>query len=181
MKIKKNWSQSKEPSRPWLQAPSTQRTEVSEEKPDTSSEHSLTNYQDNIEVLPRLNHDNSSDDELSDDQESDDQESDDQDSESDDLLVNKLVDQILHEKLKERGINIPNNPAVKNKTGQTIKPACKSRIIQPRGLTDFLPGIFSDSSSLMAAAVGAALLVTTCLIKKANYTSVGQTNRWQVY
>jgi len=38
MKIKKNWLQSKEPSRPWLQAPSTQRTEVSEEKPDTNPE-----------------------------------------------------------------------------------------------------------------------------------------------
>jgi len=51
-------------------------------------------------------------------------------------------------------------------------------------LTDFLPGIFSDSSSLMATMVGATL-VATCLMKK-NYTSsllgyVGQTNQWQVY
>jgi len=38
-----------------------------------------------------------------------------------------------------------------------------------------MPGLFSDSSSLVAAAVGAALLVTTCLIKnQANH------NRWQV-
>jgi len=96
-------------------------------------------------------------------------------------LANKLADQILREKLKERGINIPNNPAAKKKTSQTIKPACKSRIIQPRGLTDFLPGIFSDSSSLMAAAVGASLLVITCLIKKSNHTLIGQTNHWQVY
>jgi len=54
------------------------------------------------------------------------------------------------------------------------------QIIQPKGLTDFLPGIFSDSSSLMAAAVGATLVVTTCLMKK-NYTSVGQTNQWHFY
>jgi len=71
MKIKKNWLQAKEPSRPWLQAPSTQRTEVPEEKPDTSSEPQY--YQDNFEVLPQLSHDNSSNDEY---------ESDDQDSES---------------------------------------------------------------------------------------------------
>jgi hypothetical protein len=69
-----------------------------------------------------------------------------------------------------------------NNAGQTIKPVCKSRIIKPKGLTDFLPGIFSDSSSLMAATVGAALVVATCLMKK-NYTSsslgyVGQTNQW---
>jgi len=63
MKIKKNWLQTKEPSRPWLQAPSTQRTEVPAEKPDTNPEPPLTNYQDNIEVLPQLTHDNSSDDE----------------------------------------------------------------------------------------------------------------------
>jgi len=85
------------------------------------------------------------------------------------------------EKLKEKGINIPlpfrkrNNSAAKNKTGQTIKSVCKLQIIQPKGLTDF-----SDSSSLEAAAVGAALVVTTCLMKK-NYTLVGQTNWWQVY
>jgi len=163
--------QTKEPSRPWLQAPSTQRSEVAAEKPDTSSEP-----QDNIEVLPQLSHDNSSNDELSDDQDSDDQ-----DSESDDSLVNKSAEQILCKKLKERGINIPNNPAAKNKTSQTIKSACKTQIIQPRGLTDFLPGLFSDSSSLVAAAVGTAFLITTCLIKKANHTSGGQTNRWQVY
>jgi len=42
------------------------------------------------------------------------------------LLANKFADQILHKKLKERGINIPNNPAAKNKTSQTIKPAHKS-------------------------------------------------------
>jgi len=162
MKIKKNWLQAKEPSRPWLQAPSTQRTEVPEEKPDTNPEP-----QDNIEVLPQLSHDNSSNDEY---------ESDDQDSESDDSLANKSVEQILCKKLKERGINIPNNPAAKNKTSQTIKPACKLQIIQPRGLTDFFPGLFSDSSSLVAAAVGAAFIITTCLIKnQANH------NRWQVY
>jgi len=117
-----------------------------------------------------------SNDELSDDQESDGKE-----SESDDLLANKckinLAEQILCKKLKERGINIPNNPAAKNKTSQTIKPACKSRIVQPRGLTDFLPGIFSDSSSLMAAAVGTTLLVTTFI----NHKLGSQTNRWQVY
>jgi len=72
-----------------------------------------------------------------------------------------------------------------NNTGQTVKPVCKLQIIKPKGLTDFLPGIFSDSSSLMAATVGAALVVATCLMKK-NYTSsslgyVGQTNQWQVY
>jgi len=39
--------QTKEPSRPWLQAPSTQRSEVPTEKPDTNPEP-----QDNIEVLP---------------------------------------------------------------------------------------------------------------------------------
>jgi len=104
MKIKKNWSQAKGPSRPWLQAPSTQRTEVPAENPDTSPEPSLTNYQDNIEVLPQLSHDNSSEDEY---------ESDDQDSESDDSLANKLAEQILHKKLKESGINIPNNPVAK--------------------------------------------------------------------
>jgi len=163
MKIKKNWLQNKEPSRPWLQAPSTQRTEVSEEKPDTNPEP-----QDNAEVLLQLSHDNSSNDEY---------ESDDQDSESDDLFANKSANQILHEKLKERGINIPNNPAAKKKTSQTIKPACKSRIIQPRGLTDFLPGLFSDSSSLVAAAVGAIFLITTYI----NHKSGGQTNWWQVY
>jgi len=63
MKIKKNWSQAKEPSRPWLQGPSTQRTEVPTEKPDTNPEPPLINYQDNIEVFPQLSHDNSSDDE----------------------------------------------------------------------------------------------------------------------
>jgi len=71
---------------------------VPTEKPDTSPEPSLTNYQDNIEVLPQLSHDNSSEDEY---------ESDDQGSESDDLLANKLAEQILRKKLKERGINIP--------------------------------------------------------------------------
>jgi len=70
-----------------------------------------------------------------------------------DSLANKLAEQILREKLKERGINIPNNCVVKNKTSQTIKPACKLQIIQPRGLTDFLPGLFSDNSSLAVAAV----------------------------
>jgi len=55
----------------------------------------------------------------------------------------------------------------------------------PWWIIDFLPGIFSDSSSLMAATVGATLVVATCLMKK-NYTStllgyVGQTNQWQVY
>jgi len=97
MKIKKNWSQFKE-----LQAPSTQSAEVSEEKPNTNPESSLTNYQDNIEVLPWLNDDNSSNNELSDDEESDDEESDGKESGGE-----ELADQILHEKLKEKGINIP--------------------------------------------------------------------------
>jgi len=57
MKIKKNWLQTKESSRPWLQAPSTQRAEVPEEKPDTNPETPLTNYQDNIKVLPWLSND----------------------------------------------------------------------------------------------------------------------------
>jgi len=52
-----------------------------------------------------------------------------------------------------------------------------SQIIQPRGLTDFLPGLFSDSSSLAVAAVGAAFLITTFI----NHKLGGQTNRWQVY
>jgi len=133
MKIKKNWSEAKGPSKPWLQAPSSQRSEVPTEKPDTSPEPSLPDYQDNIEVLPQLSHDNSSEDEY---------ESDDQGSESDDLLANKSAEQILCEKLKERGINIPNKFMAENKTSQSVRPACKSRIIQPRGLIDFLPGLF---------------------------------------
>jgi len=64
-----------------------------------------------------------------------------------------------------------------NKTSLSMRPACKSQIIQPRGLTDFLPGLFSDSSSLVAAAVGAAFLITTFI----NHKLGGQTNRWQVY
>jgi len=102
-----------------------------------------------------------------------------------DQMQDKLLNFIKRKILKEKGINIPlpsrkrNNSVANNKTGLTIKSVCKSRIIQPKGLTDFLPGIFSDSSSLMAATVGAAL-VATCLMKK-NYTLVGQTNQWQVY
>jgi len=141
MKIKKNWLQAKGSSRPWLQAPSTQRSEVPTEKPDTSPKPSLTNYQDNVEVLPELSHDNSSEDEY---------ESGDQDSESDDLLANKLAKQILHKKLKDI------KKSEQNKTSQSMRPAFKSQIIQPRGLTYFFPGLFSDCSSLVAAAVGAA-------------------------
>jgi len=84
-------------------------------------------------------------------------------------LANKLAEQILRKKLKERGINVP-KPLYENRTNKTIKPACKLRIIQPRGLTDFLPGIFSDSSSLVAAAVSAAFLITTFI----NHKSGGQ-------
>jgi len=125
-----------------------------------------------------LKHDNSSEDEY---------ESGDQGSESDDLLANKLAEQILHEKLKERGINIPNNymaegdlspkPLYGNRKSHSVRPACKLQIIQARGLTDFLPGLFSDSSSLAAAAVGAAFLITTFI----NHKSGSQTNSWQAY
>jgi len=108
MKIKKNWLQAKGPSRPWLQNPSTKKSEVSTEKPDTSPEPSLPDHQDNIEVLPQLSHDNSSEDEY---------ESEDPVSESDNLLANKSVEQILHEKLKERGIHPP-KPFMENKPHQ---------------------------------------------------------------
>jgi len=182
MKIKKNWSQFKEP-----QAPSTQSAKkLSDEK---LSDSSLTNNQDNIEVLPWLNDEELSNEELSDegadDEESSDEGSADEGS-TDEELVDQMREKFLAEKLKEKGISIPlpfrkrNNSAANNKTGQIIKSVCKLQIIQPKGLTDFLLGIFSDSSSLMAATVGAALVVTTCLMKK-NYTSVGQTNWWQVY
>jgi len=185
MKIKKNWLQFKEP-----QAPSTQSAEKwSDEK---LSDSSLTNNQDNIEVLPRLNDEESSDEGLSDEGSSDedDEELSDEglpdEGSTDEESVDQMQEKFLMEKLKEKGINIPlpfrkrNNSVANNKTGQIIKSVCKSQIIQPKGLTDFLPGIFSDSSSLMAATVGAALVVATCLMKK-NYTSVGQTNWWQVY
>jgi len=89
---------------------------VPTEKPDTSPEPSLTNYQDNIEVLPQLSHDNSSEDEY---------ESDDQGSESDDLLANKLAEQILCKKLKERGINIPKKQLYGQKQE---KPKCEASL-----------------------------------------------------
>jgi len=57
-KYGKNWLQFKEP-----QAPSTQSTEkLSDEKLSgpSSDNPSLTNDQDNIEVLPRLNNENKS-------------------------------------------------------------------------------------------------------------------------
>jgi len=67
---------------------------------------------------------------------------------------------------------------VENRKSQNVvRPAHKLQIIQPRGLTDFLPGLFSDSSSLVAAAVGAAFLIMTFI----NHKSGGQTNSWQVY
>jgi len=132
MKIKKNWLQFKEP-----QAPSTQSTEkLSDEK---LSVPSLTNDQDNIEVLPRLNNeklsDDKSDNDKSEDDESDDEESDDDESDNDrtvnegstdEELVDKLLNFIKRKILKERGINIPlpcqkrNNTAA-NKTVQIIK------------------------------------------------------------
>jgi len=181
MKIKKNWLQCKE-----LQAPSTQSAEkLSDARNELSDKLSGdtpdTNNQDNIEVLPWLNEELSDDDELSDDV-SDLSDKGSTDEESADQMREKF----LAEKLKEKGMNIPlpfrkkNNSAANNKTGQTIKSVRKLRIIQPKGLTDFLPGIFSDSSSLMAATVSTTLVVATCLMKK-NYTSVSQTNQWQVY
>jgi len=92
---------------------------VPTEKPDTSPEPSLTNYQDNIEVLPQLSHDNSSEDEY---------ESDDQGSESDDLLANKLAEQILHKKLKERGINIPKKKTKQLYGQKQEKPKCEASL-----------------------------------------------------
>jgi len=175
MKIKKNWSQFKEPQAPLTQSASDRS--LSDNIPDALLDD--TNNHDNIEVLFWLNDeelsDNESDEGLTDEELSDDQ----------------MRENFLTEKLKEKGIDIPlpfkkkSNTMANNNTGQTEKPVCKTQIIKPKGLTDFLPGIFSDSSSLMAAMVGAALVVATCLMKK-NYTStslgyVGQTNQWQVY
>jgi len=185
MKIKKNWLQFKEP-----QAPLTQSAEKLSDARNESckpSDNSLTNNHNNIEVLPWLNDEESSNEGSSD--EDDEGLSDEgltDEGSTDEELADQMQEKFLAEKLKEKGINIPlpfrkkNNSAANNKTGQTIKSVCKSQIIQPKGFTDFLPGIFSDSSSLMAAMVGTALVVATCLMKK-NYTSVGQTNWWQVY
>jgi len=170
MKIKKNWSQFKEPQAPSTQSAPDRSLPASSELPDDD-----TNNDNGIEILPRLN-----DEELSDVGSDDEELSDDQ-----------MQENFLAEKLKEKGIDIPlpfkkkSNTMANNNTGQTVKPVCKSQIIKPKGLTDFLPGIFSDSSSLMAITAGAALVVATCLMKK-NYTSsslgyVGQTNQWQVY
>jgi len=168
MKIKKNWSQFKEPQAPLTQSASDN------ESGDLSdlSNYNDTNNHNNIEVLPQLNDEELSDDELSDDKS--DEGSDDR-STDEELADNQMREKFLAEKLKEKGINIPlpfkkkNNTAANNKTSQTIKSVCKSQIIQPKGLTDFLPGIFSDSSSLMAATVGASLVVATCLMEKKLY------------
>jgi len=174
MKIKKNWSQFKEPQAPLTQSVPGRSLPASSELPDDD-----TNNDDGIEVLPRLN-----------DQELSDNESD-IGSDDEELSDDQMRENFLAEKLKEKGIEIPlpfkkkSNTMANNNTGQTVKPVCKSRIIKPKGLTDFLPGIFSDSSSLMAVTAGAALVVATGLMKK-NCTStslgyVGQTNQWQVY
>jgi len=172
MLIKKNWSQFKEPQAPLTQSAPDRSLPASSELPDDD-----TNNDDDIEVPPWLN-----DEELSDD------ESDDNESDDEELSDDQMQENFLTEKLKEKGIDIPlpfkkkSNTMANNNTGQNMKPVCKSRIIKPKGLTDFLTGIFSDSSSLMAATVGAALVVATCLMKK-NCTSsllgfVGQTNQW---
>jgi len=118
MKIKKNWSWFKEP-----QAPSTQSTvklsdkELSEPSSDNLS---LTNDQDNIEVLPRLNNNKSdsykSDNDESDNDESDDYESDNGKSEdegsvdegsTDEELADKSLNFIKRKILKDKGVNIP--------------------------------------------------------------------------
>jgi len=160
MKIKKNWSQFKEP-----QAPSTQSVSDRSLSGDTSGNatgnvpdnNNNTNNHDNIEVPPWLNDEELSDNELS-DNESD--EGSDNGSTDEESADNQMREKFLTEKLKEKGSNIPlpfrkkNNYTANNKTSQTTKSVQKSQIIQPKGLTDFLPGIFSDSSSLMAATVG---------------------------
>jgi len=96
MLIKKNWSQFKE-----LQAPSTQSAPpdqsgrsllASNELPDGSSELPDANYDDGIEVLPRLNDEESSGDELDKEELSDD---------------DQMRENFLAEKLKEKGIDIP--------------------------------------------------------------------------
>jgi len=160
MKIKKNWSQFKEP-----QAPSTQSASdrsLSDNIPGNISgnvpDDDNINNHDNIEVLPWLN-----DEELSGNES-------DEGSTDEELADNQMQEKFLAEKLKEKGINIPlpfkkkSNTMANNNTGQTVKPVCRLQIIKPKGLTDFLSGIFSDSSSLMAATVGAALVIATCLI-----------------
>jgi len=163
MKIKKNWSQFKELQAPLTQSAPDRSSPSSGNVPDASPDNDTNDHND-IEVLPRLN-----DEELSDD-ESDD--GSDFGSTDEELADDQMQEKFLAEKLKEKGINIPlpfkkkNNTMANNNTGQTVKPVRKSQIIKPKGLTDVLPGIFSDSSSLMAAMVGATLVVATCLMKK---------------
>jgi hypothetical protein len=107
MKIKKNWSQFKEP-----QAPSTQSASdrsLSDNIPDALPDN--TNNYDNIEVLPWLN-----DEELSDDES-------DNGSTDEELADNQMREKFLSEKLKEKGINIPlpfkkkSNTIANNNTG----------------------------------------------------------------
>jgi hypothetical protein len=94
MIIKKNWSQFKEP-----QAPSTQSAPpdqsgrslpASSELPDDD-----TNDDNGIEVLPRLN-----DEEISDDES-------DIGSDDEELSDDQMQENFLEEKLKEKGIDIP--------------------------------------------------------------------------
>jgi hypothetical protein len=184
MLIKKNWSQFKEP-----RAPPTQSAPASDESPDQSGNDS-SGFQDinddDIEVLPQLNDEelpyNESDEELS------------------ELSDDQIRENFIEEKLKEKGIDIPLpfkkksnttapisnpiiDPIINPIIDQNTKPVRKSRIIKPRGLTDFIPsiggssGLFSDSSSLIAVTVGMALVAATCLMKK-NCTS---NNPWRVY
>jgi len=173
MLIKKNWSQFKEP-----RAPPTQSAPASDELPDDASGLQGINDDDDIEVLPQLN-----DEELPYDE---------SDEESSELSDDQMRENFIEEKLKEKGIDIPLPFKKKSNTmapisdptfDQGAKPVRKSRIIKPRGLTDFIPsiggssGLFSDSSSLIAVTVGMALVAATCLMKK-NCTS---NNPWRVY
>jgi len=181
MKIKKNWSQFKEPQAPLTQSAPDRSSPASSELPDDASglPDDNTNNNDDIKVLPLLN-----DEELSGNES-------DNGSDDEELSEDQMRENFLAEKLKEKGIDIPlpfkkkSNTMANNNTGQNVKPVRKSRIIKPKGLTEFLPGIFSDSSSLMAITAGTALVVATCLMKK-NFTStllgyVGQNNQWRVY
>jgi len=96
MKIKKNWSQFKEPQAPLTQSASDRS--LSGALPDNN-----TNNHNNIEVLPWLNDEELSDDES--DNESDNES--DEGSTDEELADNQMSEKFLAEKLKEKGINIP--------------------------------------------------------------------------
>jgi len=90
MIIKKNWLQFKEPQAPLTQSAPDRSLLASSELPDDD-----TNDDDGIEVLPRLN-----DEELSDDES-------DIGSDDEELSDDQMQENFLADKLKEKGIEIP--------------------------------------------------------------------------